>query len=95
MLDNALKFTPEGTIKLNVQHDENSIHFSVSDTGIGIAPNEVEKIFMRFYKVNTFSNGAGLGLSISKSIARMLGGEIKIESVLQKGSVFTLKLPVA
>lgn len=94
LLDNALKFTPKGTIKLNVQHDENSIHFSVSDTGIGIAPNEVEKIFMRFYKVNTFSNGAGLGLSISKSIARMLGGEIKLESELQKGSVFTLVLPV-
>lgn len=94
LLDNAEKFTPKGTIKLNVWSDEKNIHFSVSDTGIGIAPNQFKKIFMRFYKVNTFSNGAGLGLSISKSIARLLGGEIKLESELQKGSVFTLALPL-
>ncbi|MDA3880445.1 MAG: HAMP domain-containing sensor histidine kinase [Prolixibacteraceae bacterium] len=71
LLDNAFKFTKTGEIKLSIKEHNESVSFIISDTGIGISDDDKEKIFDRFYKADPFPNGAGLGLSISKSIAKM------------------------
>ena len=92
LVDNAFKFTNEGTIELKSIENEKELLFVVSDTGIGIHESELEKIFDRFYKIDAFKGGAGLGLSLSKSIANCIGGDVCVESVLGKGSTFTFKL---
>jgi signal transduction histidine kinase len=93
LLDNALKFTPQGKVELRCEKNENSIHFKINDTGIGITSDEQKKIFDRFYKVDQFSTGSGLGLSLSKSIANYMGGDIQVESKTGKGSTFKFTLP--
>jgi two-component system, sensor histidine kinase and response regulator len=102
LLDNANKFTEKGTITLTVNYScrdgEDLISFSVSDTGIGIAPQQVELIFQAFSQVD-FSHtrkygGTGLGLTIVRQFCRLLGGEIYVSSELGKGSTFTVELPV-
>lgn len=94
LIDNAVKFTHNGEIALKVNKQDHNIHFIITDTGIGISKENQEKIFERFYKVDPFKNGAGLGLSISKSIAHYMGGDITIQSKLGKGSEFKFVLPV-
>jgi signal transduction histidine kinase len=102
LLDNANKFTEKGTITLAVNYrdrdGEDLISFSVSDTGIGIAPQQVELIFQAFSQVD-FSHtrkygGTGLGLTIVRQFCRLLGGDIHVSSELGKGSTFTVELPV-
>ncbi|MDA3880444.1 MAG: ATP-binding protein [Prolixibacteraceae bacterium] len=93
LIENAVKFTHEGEVILEIEQNQSFLHFRIKDTGIGIAPEEQEKIFDRFYKVDEFSCGAGLGLSISKSIAQDMGGDISVKSELGKGSGFEFKLP--
>lgn len=70
------------------------VKLSVADDGIGISPDQQEKIFNRFYQVDSSrsNEGTGLGLSMVKEIARVHGGEVSVESELGKGSVFTLTL---
>ncbi|WP_418991358.1 ATP-binding protein [Alistipes sp.] len=96
LLGNALKFTDKGCIELGyaLADDERSVEVFVADTGRGIAEEHVEKIFERFYKVDSFMQGAGLGLPICKTIAEGLGGSITVSSRLGEGSRFSLKLPV-
>lgn len=97
LLNNAYKFTEEGTIELGLRIKDENLHFYVSDTGIGIHKNEQDKIFERFRKseekTNTLFRGTGLGLAISRALAQLLGGSLTVDSALGRGSVFTLVLP--
>lgn len=94
LTENALKFTESGNIYLKCREQGGELAIIVADTGIGIAEEEHDKIFERFYKVNKFTQGAGLGLSISKSIANMMGGDIRVSSKPGEGSVFEFCLPI-
>lgn len=93
LLENAFKYTNEGLVQLRCSKNEKFIHFHVIDTGIGISVEEQQKIFDRFYRVDPFSGGAGLGLSLSKSFATYMGGDIKVSSEPGKGSTFEVKIP--
>jgi heavy metal sensor kinase len=99
LVDNAIKYTPEGgSVSLVMDRQNGSAIFEVRDTGIGIPPEETEKIFNRFYRVDKARTrefgGAGLGLSIAKWIAELHRGTITVQSEPQKGSTFTVKLPI-
>jgi signal transduction histidine kinase len=94
LTENAMKFTEAGKVQLKCSEKEGKLLFSVIDSGIGIAHEEQPRIFDRFYKVDKFSPGAGLGLSLSKSIATMMGGDILVDSKQGEGSVFEFWIPV-
>lgn len=95
LLHNAAKFTTQGVISLeyHVSEETKMIHFTVTDTGIGIPDEQREQIFERFYKINSFSQGTGLGLPISKSIAEKLKGDLILDSNYHEGCRFILMLP--
>ena len=90
---NALKFTGKGSVTIGFRRIPGHIRFYVRDTGIGIAPENHDKIFGRFVKLNTFEQGSGLGLSICKSIAEQLGGSVGVDSVTGEGSCFRIDIP--
>ncbi|HEU4531768.1 MAG TPA: response regulator, partial [Steroidobacteraceae bacterium] len=97
LLSNALKFTERGTVSLEMRPLGNDVEFAVRDTGIGIAAEHQQVIFEPFRQADGTTNrkfgGTGLGLSISRELARLLGGQIKLESTPGEGSVFRLVLP--
>lgn len=97
LLSNAIKFTEKGSVRVVCELDENSIIVKVVDTGIGIREEDAEKIFQTFRQVDTGLNrsheGTGLGLSISKRLAELMGGDLKVASVLGSGSTFSFSLP--
>jgi CheY-like chemotaxis protein/signal transduction histidine kinase/CHASE3 domain sensor protein len=98
LLANALKFTERGAVRLTLSApDPQTISFAVSDTGIGIAPDQHGAIFEAFRQADGSTHrkygGTGLGLSISRDLARLLGGDITVESTLGSGSTFELRLP--
>ncbi len=98
LIINAIQYTPaEGSITVSLDSNENHAFIKVRDTGIGIAPEQQIKIFDQFYRVgddrSRHTGGSGLGLSIAASIARLHGGNLKVESQLGKGSIFILRLP--
>lgn len=104
LLGNAIKFTEKGNIQLNLnltkKSDESiSILFEVIDTGMGISENGQKKLFKHFSQVKNYNHdkhvqqGTGLGLSISKNLTELMGGEIGVDSVLEKGSTFWIELP--
>ena len=88
LIDNALKFTKEGSIHLTCEKNERLVHLKVKDTGIGIPEDQQLKIFDRFYKIDQFTQGAGLGLTVSKSMANLIGGDISVTSLPGEGSTF-------
>ncbi|MFA9561863.1 MAG: ATP-binding protein [Nitrospirota bacterium] len=99
LTSNALKFTPpSGTVTVEVKyHNDGYIHASVTDTGCGIPPNELETVFERFYRSQSADlkdRGAGLGLAITKSLVELHGGKVGVESTLGQGSCFWITLPV-
>lgn len=96
LLDNAVKFTKNGHIDMGCtcSSDGKNVCLFISDTGIGIPYGQTERIFERFYKVDSFMQGAGLGLSICKTISEGLGGEISVSSHPGKGAKFSLLLPL-
>lgn len=93
LITNAQKFTQQGEIRFGYRHKEKEIEFFVQDTGIGIAPENIDKIFNRFTKLNNFAQGSGLGLAISHMIVENLGGQIWTESIVGKGSTFRFTIP--
>jgi signal transduction histidine kinase len=100
LLSNAIKFTEEGgAIAIECDSDARTVWLRVEDTGIGIAADQIEKIFEPFVQVDRRLNrpieGTGLGLAISRELARGMGGELTVESRLGEGSTFTLSLPRA
>ncbi len=97
LIHNAIKFTsPGGTIKVSAALKNQTVQFSIADSGIGIPPTDLKRIFERFYKTDPSrsSSGTGLGLSISKHIIEAHGGEIWVESTLGMGSTFTFSIPI-
>ena len=98
LLDNAVKYTPEGgAITVDATADEAGVRIAVTDTGVGIPPKECARIFERFYRVDRArprEHGTGLGLSIVKHIIEAHGGRVSVESVVGRGSVFSVILPV-
>jgi signal transduction histidine kinase len=98
LVTNAVKFTTRGTISLRIAQAKDSILFSVSDTGTGIAPKDQEVVFEPFRQVDGSATrqhrGIGLGLALSRKLARILGGDLALDSEPGVGSTFTLTLPV-
>jgi signal transduction histidine kinase len=99
LVDNALKYSPDASVcEIAATGDETALVFSVRDHGIGIAEDEVARIFERFYQVDSSSTrtfrGAGLGLSLVQELLHRLGGSISVESSLGEGSRFTVTLPL-
>src|SRR6202012_1288130 len=100
LLSNAFKFTAEGGVTLRIERAaEDVVTFSVIDTGIGIAEDKLAVIFEAFQQADGTTSrtdgGTGLGLSISRELARALGGEISVQSTVDAGSIFTLRLRLA
>jgi signal transduction histidine kinase len=98
LISNALKFTKQGSVTVNIDGNDNTISFAVKDTGIGIASGKLDTIFEAFQQADGSTKrhygGTGLGLSISRELAKLLGGEIRVKSSEGKGSEFTLTIPV-
>ena len=96
LLKNAVKFTEKGMVELKIRERiaNGGIEFSITDTGVGIAEEHQEKIFERFYKVDPFKQGLGLGLTMSRRIAELLGGTLDIDKEYKKGARFVLVLPI-
>lgn len=97
LIDNAIKYTPEGSITVSLTGDNNIIQIQVSDTGAGIPSEDIPHLFQKFYRVDSsFTRtigGTGLGLFISKKIIEMFNGHIWVESQVGKGSTFFINLP--
>ena len=93
LIGNAFKFTKAGSISYGYKLVGNQIVFHVTDTGTGIEPEKIGRVFERFAKLNNYAQGTGLGLSICKTIVERLGGEISVSSVVGQGTTFTFTLP--
>lgn len=98
LLSNALKFTPSGSIGLRVDSDGETVRIAVSDSGIGIAADRIDEVFESFQQADNSTTrrfgGTGLGLTICRNLARAMGGDIRVDSVPDTGSTFTLELPL-
>lgn len=99
LIENGIKYNkPEGSVTVTAQKQRKTVLIRVRDTGIGIAPEHFERLFERFYRVDTSRSreigGTGLGLSIVKHLAALYGGEVGVESEVGKGSTFSVWLPL-
>ncbi len=103
LISNAAKFTEQGTVTLRVWRDgtgdDGRVHFAVSDTGIGMTPEQCGRVFDAFSQADASTaskyGGTGLGLTISRQFARLMGGDIALTSTLGQGTTFTVSLPIA
>jgi heavy metal sensor kinase len=99
LVDNAVKFTPEeGRVVVRVTRDENVARIDVEDTGVGLSPEDLRRVFERFFRADasrsSSTEGAGLGLSLVQWIAEQHGGGVSVRSRLGQGSTFTVTLPI-
>lgn len=98
LISNALKYTPkDGKVEVQIYEEETYIELSVKDTGIGISQDDLPYVFERFYRAdesrNKLTGGAGIGLTISKSIVNAHGGSITVDSIIDQGTNFMVKIP--
>lgn len=98
LVGNAVKYTPNGgSVVVRAEDDEGVLRISIEDTGIGISPNEQERVYEKFFRSEddrvTEIEGTGLGLAFAKQVAEMHGGELSLESEINKGSTFTFAMP--
>jgi signal transduction histidine kinase len=99
LLENAVKFSPEGgEVTLRVTASDRMVHYAARDQGIGVAPEDAERIFARFYQAGrtakSHPGGYGLGLTVAWVIAQAHGGFIRVESAPERGATFTLSIPI-
>ncbi|MDE6490013.1 MAG: substrate-binding domain-containing protein, partial [Muribaculaceae bacterium] len=96
LLSNAFKYSPDnGSITVSYECSDNNLIVKVADTGYGISERDLDKIFDRFYQVDrVLPDGSGIGLALAKAFVELHGGSIAVESILKKGSVFTVVLPI-
>jgi PAS domain S-box-containing protein len=98
LISNALKYTVEGTVEIGFDIQGGNLRFFVTDTGIGISEQEQSRIFDNFYRgekaITLAIGGVGLGLSISKELVRLIGGQITLRSTLDQGSQFSFTIPL-
>ena len=97
LLSNAAKFTSEGTITLTVRRADDRVEFEVADTGVGISPESLRRLFEDFEQADAATardfGGTGLGLALSRRFCRLMGGDVDVASELGRGSIFTVSLP--
>jgi signal transduction histidine kinase len=97
LIENAIKYTKQGSVTVTTRGDEQFVYVAVTDTGMGVAPADAEHIFQKFYRVDNSDTrtigGTGLGLYIAGKRAEALGGTIKLRSTVGQGSTFTLVVP--
>jgi signal transduction histidine kinase len=98
LLSNAIKYNrPKGRVHVTTEVTENLVRISVADTGLGISPEMVERLFIPFDRLNVESTGiegTGLGLALSKNLTEAMGGSLTFDSTPGKGSIFTIQLPI-
>lgn len=94
IIDNAYKFTNEGTISMHAYRKENTVEISITDTGVGIPEDRQDDVFDNFVKLDEYKEGVGLGLPICKRLAHSLGGDVLLDKNYKTGSRFILQLPV-
>jgi CheY-like chemotaxis protein len=98
LASNAVKFTQNGQVVIRAQEADGGLQFQVEDTGIGIAPEHLERLFQPFMQADDSTSrrfgGTGLGLALSRRLAELLGGQLQVDSTLGVGSTFTLDLPL-
>ncbi len=94
ILDNAKKYTKEGTVLLKMAKDKLNVYFTVEDTGIGIPANKAEYIFEEFVQLDEYNEGTGIGLTVARSICHRLGGEIELDTSYTTGARFVMSLPL-
>lgn len=99
LLDNAIKFSPSGSVQISAKREDNAIVIEISDEGIGIPPESMPNLFKRFYRTQTAIErgvaGTGLGLYMVRESLKNYNGEISVRSTLGEGSIFTVRLPIA
>lgn len=97
LIENAIKYTPEGSVVVDVNGTENKVIVSIKDTGLGIPPEDLPHLFQKFYRVNNADRqaigGTGLGLYLARRLAEAMQGRLWVESVFGQGSTFLLELP--
>lgn len=97
LVSNAIRYTPQGTITLRARIQEDEAVIELEDTGIGISSDDQNKIFQRFYRVDKArsrdNGGSGIGLAVTKAIVEGHGGTIRVQSTLQQGTTFVIRLP--
>jgi signal transduction histidine kinase len=97
LISNAIKYTKQGFIEISANREGNSVLFKVKDTGVGILPENLDKVFDRFRKIDDNDTnpyrGGGLGLTISENLVKMMNGTIWVDSEMGKGSTFYFRIP--
>jgi len=98
LLGNAVKFTQDGAVTLQIEHTQGLIRFRIQDTGVGIAAADIQKIFDPFQQVGDktqHADGTGLGLAITRKLLHLMEGKLTVESALNRGSTFEVSLPIS
>ena len=94
LLDNARKFTKQGSVSLRLEQADGMLRFIVEDTGIGVPASEAEHVFEEFVQLDAYYEGTGIGLTVARSIARRLGGDVVLDTSYKDGARFVMTLPL-